>query len=157
MAAGGVLKIGSKEPVPPGKHYGEIRVLFPELVGVMNAMHVGSDQKTAEEIVGPAGKSHVGVREDGQHDFGQLEADHGDGRRGGDGDYRKVDSMRDQNFQGMKAKAGGPVEIGVRMVDLMDAPQERNGVVGVMLTPSGRGRRAEWRAGSEPRMEGSGD
>src|SRR5262249_35622729 len=56
--------VSFEQLIPPWKQESEIRVLFLELLGVMDTMDVGSDQDRAKYFLKAPGEPQIGVREE---------------------------------------------------------------------------------------------
>src|SRR5258706_188747 len=105
MSGGWFSKIGSEEPIPPGEYDAEIGVLLHDLIGMMDAMHVRSDQEQAQARFEPLRKGHVRVDEKIHDDVRELQDQHGQWRRREDSDYRQINALRQQDFHGVKSQA----------------------------------------------------
>jgi len=99
------LEIGSEKAVPPGEDISEIPRLFLDFLGMVNAMHVRSDEHPTEQSFQPSWQGRIGVREEA---FRTTEEFHGQDcgwRRSQNRHGGKVHSLRQGHLDRMSPRS----------------------------------------------------
>ena len=120
--------IGPEQPVPPWQIEAEVAVRLTLVDRVMDTVHVRSHHDPPKGSIERHGDPHVAVVEQRrgiEHDF---EDEHRDGR-GPEGEYNaELEAHREQDLNGMEAKARSHVELEIRVVHPVHTPQGRDRV-----------------------------
>src|SRR5262249_52287175 len=124
----GLILVGAQEEIPPGKVEAEVAVCFPPQGGMVDPVHVRSDQHQAQQPVQPAGQAQVAVVEHGGGVEQYFKDEYGQGGGAQKDHNRQFDAPGKQDFQGVEAQPGRHIEIQVGMVDQMKPPEERHGM-----------------------------
>ena len=125
VPGGGLGAVGAEEPVPNRQIKSEITVGFRNENRVMHTMHVGRDHEPAKQALQSGGDKDIAVVEHRGGIEQKFEEKHTQRRRSDDGDRAKFDYEREENFDGVKARAGGDVDIEVGVVHAMEPPKDR--------------------------------
>lgn len=116
----------AKNPVPKSEHVAVVRVGKSLLVGMVDFVPAGCGKYQPAIFFQPIGETHVGVLHDQQ---GQRETSVNHKRSHRNAHERHPNHvknpLRQDDINGMKSKHGGSIQIGVGMVDAVEAPQER--------------------------------
>ena len=123
MPVGGLGAIGSEQTVPPGQVEAEIAVGLPRNDRMVHPVHLGRDHEPAQHAVDARRHPHVAVVEHRGRIQQNLEDQHGDGRRAESRHDRQFDGHGQQDFDRVKAGAGGDVEIEIGVVHPVQPPE----------------------------------
>jgi len=95
----------------------------------MDAVHPGGDEHLVQQPLHVDRQSHVAVVKERVDQEDKLINQERGKRRADQADLNDPKYRRKGDFPEVKAKAGGDVEIGVDVMDIVKAPQERNAVI----------------------------
>ena len=128
MAGARLRPIGPENPVPPRKIESEIGIGFVALDRVMHAMHIRRYDEPPKPTIHMLRNRDVAVIEHRgriQNHFKCNHSGNGCAKCGDGGDFYQC---RDKYLQRMKTRAGGEIEIEVRVMHPMKPPQKRDRV-----------------------------
>ena len=112
--------------VPPRDTEPEVRIRLGPDRGMVHAVDVGGhDHQPQHPIDGPR-EGQVGVMEQGRRVQQHLERHDGCRRHAQQCDRGELDQHRQHDFAGVKPDPGAHVHLEIRMVDPVEAPQERD-------------------------------
>src|SRR5439155_17743768 len=120
----------SMEPVPPGKYDGIVRIVFRPQVGMMDAVHSRSHQDLVEESLEPNRQPHVAMVKKRVRLKNQFVDRVGERRDADQNDLHNSEASGKRDLDEVKSKCRRNIELGVDVVGIMEAPQERYFVVG---------------------------
>ncbi len=120
---------GAVEPVPEGEDHRVVGVGFRPNLGMMDAVQARGDEDEAERPLQFLGEPEVCVLEEGAGLEDQLVGEellqaHADEQHLNDPEDRGKRHLHE-----MEAEAGGNIEVGVEVVDVVEAPEEWDLVV----------------------------
>lgn len=118
--------VGAEDAVPPGEVESEIAVCFADGDRVMHPVHIRGDHQQPEIPVEFYRQFQVAVVEHGSAVQDNLKDDHGQHRGAEGGDDGHFDDHADQDFNGMKAQAGGDIDVQIGMMHHVQAPEQRH-------------------------------
>ena len=121
----GLGAIGSADVIPPGQIEAEITVGFPYNCGMMNPVHIGSHQEKTQPPIQYGGKFDVAVVEQGTCVQGYFKDQYSQCGSTKNDNRRHFDARGYGDFQRMETGAAGDIQIQVRVVHAVQAPQER--------------------------------
>ena len=117
VAGGRLVHVGAKQAIPPGESIREVRLPLPQILRMVDAMHVGRHEHYPEDTVQQHRDSNVGVLDKRQCDRQKL------GHQ--DCDRRRV-VARIANFQHGSNLRGLPVRVGDARLELVSAGRRWN-------------------------------
>jgi hypothetical protein len=124
LVAGPRLRsIGTEESIPPGQVEAEVAVALVDFDRVMHSMHIGGNEDPPKPAVDADREADVAVIEHRS----RVEQDREDEDRGGwrakGRDDRELDDDREDNLKRMRADSGSQVEVLIRVMDHVEAPE----------------------------------
>jgi len=125
--------VGVEKTVPDRQVESEVAVGFGLEDRVVNAMHVGRDHEPAQKSVQRGGDEDVAVVEHGGRIEQNLKKEDTRRRRADRRNRGKFNHERQEDFDGVKARAGGDIDIEIGMVHAMEPPQDRLVMKGPVL------------------------
>ena len=99
--------------------------MFPPVDGMVDAVHVGCDDDLAQNAVQPAWQGNISVIEHGAAIEDDFEHNNGDGRGTNRQHPNNFPKHREGNFERMETNGRCYINVHVRMVHLVQAPQGR--------------------------------
>ena len=125
--------IGREQPVPPRKEVRKIAVALSDVGGMVYPVHVGGDDEPAQYAVHWLGQRDVGVVEYRGDASQRDREEHGERGNAERGDQRHVEGLPDERLHGVVANRGSAIHVQVRVMDLVEAPEQRHRMEQSML------------------------
>lgn len=126
--------IGFEEAIPERKAEAIIGIGFVGMDGVVNAVHIGSDDDAAQDGIQALRQGDIGVVEHSGTIEENLKGEDGDGWQPEGQDEGDFEQKAENDFDRMEADSCGHVDIAIAVVNAMNAPQYGDLVTRDMLS-----------------------
>jgi len=128
MPGGGLRPVRAEQAVPPGEIEAEIAVGLPDDHRMVDAVHVGGDDKKSEHCVEPGSDADVAVIEHARAVKDYLKEKHRGNGGAEEEHHTDLDAHGKDYLDRMETKAGGDIHLGVSMVHFVEPPEDGNKV-----------------------------
>ena len=124
--------VASEETIPDGENGPVIGVRLRRRQGMMNAVHVGRDEERLYPALEPLGQGDIAVLDRFGGEDDRAVARHHEQGNVENKDGEPIDEGGEDVFEGMVAQRCRHIDVRVRMMERVNPPQQRHGMLTAM-------------------------